>query len=167
MKVLIAGVGHPNLKDLSFGQVLLAHLKELEWDDYIELENLSFGAIAVYQWFQDEPGKYQRVIFVSAAERGRVPGTLQTYSWDFPELDPEKVQNSVAESVTGIISLDNLLLILQQFEMLPEEVEIIEIEPIESDIGFECSPTVAARFDEFADIVRQKATQPFAVTFVN
>ena len=27
MKVLIAGVGHPNLKDLSFGQVLLAHLK--------------------------------------------------------------------------------------------------------------------------------------------
>ncbi len=120
MKVLIAGVGHPNLKDLSFGQVLLPHLKKQDWAKDVELQNLSFGAIAVLQWFQDYPGKYERVVFISAAEReGRMPGTLDVYKWPFPVLDPEVVQECVAESVTGIISLDNLLMILQQFDALP------------------------------------------------
>ncbi len=160
MKVLIAGVGHPNLKDLSFGQALLAHLKTQNWPEYVNLENLSFGAIAVLQWFQDFPGKYQRVIFISAAERNREPGSWETYSWMFPPLDEMKAQDSVAESVTGIISLDNLLMILQHFNALPSEVEIIEIEPVDSTIGFERSPAVADRFAEFSDLVRRQATAP-------
>lgn len=157
MKVLIAGVGHPNLRDLSFGQVLLAHLKRQNWAENVDLENLSFGAIAVLQWFQDFPGKYEKVVFVSAAERdGRKPGTLDIYEWDFAPLDEEKVQGCVAESVTGIISLDNLLMILQHFKALPPKVEIIEIEPVDTNIGFECSSEITARFDEFSDIVRKK-----------
>ena len=48
MKVLIAGVGHPNLKDLSFGQVLLPHLKKQDWAKNVELENLRFGAIIMF-----------------------------------------------------------------------------------------------------------------------
>ena len=160
VKVLIAGVGHPNLKDLSFGQVLLAHLKTLDWPEEVDLENLSFGAIAVLQWFEDFPGKYQRVVFISAAERNREPGMLETYSWNFAPLDEVKVQECVAESVTGIISLDNLLMILQQFNALPSEVEVIEIEPVDSTIGFECSPAVTARFAEFSELVRRKVMAP-------
>ncbi len=167
MKVLIAGVGHPNLKDLSFGQVMLAHLKQQNWPEEVDLENLSFGAIAVLQWFQDAPGKYQRVVFLSAAEREREPGTLATYSWRFPRLDKNKVQDCVAESVTGIISLDNLLMILQHFNALPPEVEVIEIEPVESKIGFECSPAVATRFEEFSEIIRQKVIAPFTAAPAN
>ncbi len=159
MKVLIAGVGHPNLKDLSFGQVLLPHLKLQKWTEKFDLENLSFGAIAVLQWFQDFPGKYERVIFVSAAEReGRAPGTLNTYRWNFAPLDEEVVQECVAESVTGIISLDNLMMILQYFNALPPEVEVVEIEPVDSSIGFECSPEITARFDEFSEVIRKKTT---------
>ena len=75
MKVLIAGVGHPNLKDLSFGQVLLPHLRRQKWTESFDLENLSFGAIAVLQWFEDHPGKYDRVVFISAEREGRTPGT--------------------------------------------------------------------------------------------
>ncbi|MEO7659906.1 MAG: hypothetical protein ABIV48_09860 [Pyrinomonadaceae bacterium] len=157
MKVLIAGVGHPNLKDLSFGQVLLPHLQLQKWADGLDLENLSFGAIAVLQWFQDHPGKYDRVVFVSAAEReGREPGTLTTYKWNFDPLDEVVVQECVAESVTGIISLDNLMMILQYFKALPPEVEVIEIEPVDSSIGFECSPEITARFDEFSEVFKQK-----------
>lgn len=157
MKVLIAGVGHPNLRDLSFGQVLLAHLKQQEWSESIDLENLSFGAIAVLQWFQDFPGKYDKVIFVSAAERdGRTPGTLDVYQWQFPALDEEKVQGCIAESVTGIISHDNLLTILQHFKVLPPKVEIIDLEPVKTEIGFECSPAITERFEEFSAIVRAK-----------
>ena len=159
MKILIAGVGHPNLKDLSFGQVLLPHLKKQKWTEDFDLENLSFGAIAVLQWFQDFPDKYERVIFVSAAEReGRKPGTLDVYKWNFAPLDEEAVQECVAESVTGIISLDNLMMILQYFKALPPEVFVLDLEPVDSEIGFECSPKIAARFDEFSEIVREKAT---------
>ncbi|MDQ3322845.1 MAG: hypothetical protein M3525_10530 [Acidobacteriota bacterium] len=159
MKVLIAGVGHPNLKDLSFGQVLLPHLKKQKWTENFDLENLSFGAIAVLQWFQDYPGKFDRVVFVSAAERaGRAPGTLEVYRWNFAPLDEVVVQESVAESVTGIISLDNLMVILQYFKALPKEVFVLDLEPIDSEIGFECSPEIEARFDEFSEIVKEKAT---------
>ncbi|MCY7374625.1 MAG: hypothetical protein LH472_01475 [Pyrinomonadaceae bacterium] len=159
MKVLIAGVGHPNLKDLSFGQVLLPHLKQQDWAKDFDLENLSFGAIAVLQWFEDFPGKYDRVIFVSAAERaGREAGTLDVSNWDFAPLDEAVVQECVAESVTGIISLDNLMMILQYFKALPEEVVVLDLEPVDSNIGFECSPEITARFDEFSEIVKEKAT---------
>ena len=147
------------MKDLSFGQVLLPHLKEQDWTKGFDLENLSFGAIAVLQWFQDFPGKYNRVIFVSAAERtGRKPGTLDVHKWDFAPLDEEVVQECVAESVTGIISLDNLMMILQYFKALPPEVFVLDLEPVDSEIGFECSPEITARFDEFSEIVREKAT---------
>lgn len=157
MKVLIAGVGHPNLQDLSFGQVLLGHLEKQKWPEGIDLENLSFGAIAVLQWFQDHPGRYDRVIFVSAAERaGRAGGALDVYRWDFPELDEETVQNGVAEAVTGIISLDNLLRILQYFKALPGDVWVVELEPVEKEIGFECSPEVAGKFGEYERIIREK-----------
>ena len=157
MKVLIAGVGHPNLKDLSFGQIFLEHLKKLEWPENVDLENLSFGAIAVLQWFQDDPGKYDRVIFVSSAEReARPPGTLDVYNWDFAPLDEEVVQECVAESVTGIISLDNLMVILQYFKALPREVIVLDLEPVDSKIGFECSPEITARFAEFEEIVLGK-----------
>ena len=156
VKVLIAGVGHPNLKDLSFGQVLLPHLEKQKWTENFDLENLSFGAIAVLQWFQDFPGKYDRVIFVSAAERtGRKPGTLDVYKWEFAPLDETVVQESVAESVTGIISLDNLMMILQYFKALPPEVVVLDLEPVDSNIGFECSAEITARFDEFSEIVRR------------
>lgn len=158
MKVLVAGVGHPNLRDLSFGQVLLGHLEKQDWTKKVDLENLSFGAIAVLQWFQDHPGKYDRVIFVSAAERdGRRRGTLDVYEWDFPELDEGTVQECVAESVTGIISLDNLLFILQHFKVLPEDVWVVEIEPVESEIGFECSAEITEKFDEYEEIIKEKA----------
>lgn len=158
MKVLIAGVGHPNLKDLSFGQVLLPFLEKQKWAKDCDLENLSFGAIAVLQWFQDHPGKYDRVVFVSAAEReGRKPGTLNVSKWDFAPLDEEVVQECVAESVTGIISLDNLMQILQFFKVLPPEVFVLDLEPVDSEIGFECSPEITGRFDEFSEIIRGKA----------
>jgi Ni,Fe-hydrogenase maturation factor len=156
VKILVAGVGHPNLRDLSFGQVFLAHLKTLAWDENVELENLSFGAIAVLQWFQDYPNKFDKVIFVSAAERdGREKGVLETYRWNFPPKTEAEVQDCVNESVTGIISLDNLLTILTYFKVLPEFVEVMELEPIDTEIGFECSPEIEARFDEFTEILKR------------
>ncbi len=82
---------------------------------------------------------------------------MDVYQWDFAPLDEEVVQECVAESVTGIISLDNLMQILQYFKALPPDVVVLDLEPIDSEIGFECSPEITERFDEFSEIVREKA----------
>ena len=161
MKVLIAGVGHPNLKDLSFGQIFLADLADKVLPDHVVLENLSFGAIAVMQWFQDSPGEYQKVLFITGVERdGRAPGAVHFYKYEFPKLDEEIVQAYVAEAVTGIIGIENLLSILSYFKALPKDVEVLEIEPYETGIGFECSPEIEARFPEFYRMVMDSVTSP-------
>lgn len=158
-RILVAGVGHPNLKDLSFGQIFLADLADKPLPQNVDLENLSFGAIAVMQWFQDSPGKYEKVLFITGVEReGRKPGTVNFYKYDFPKLDEADVQGCVAESVTGIIGIDNLLSILNYFKALPKEVDVLEIEPFDTGIGFECSPEIEARSAEFYEMVLESVT---------
>ena len=92
--------------------------------------------------------------FSSLFFAGKISNTLDVSKWDFAPLDEEVVQECVAESVTGIISLDNLMMILQYFKALPPEVIVMDIEPVSSEIGFECSPEITARFAEFEEIVR-------------
>lgn len=157
MNVLIGAVGYRNLRDLSFGPLLLARLAELEWPATVELEDLSYGPIAVMQRLQDAPGRYQRAIFLSAAPRGREPGTLELYRWQPPEMTADLVQERINEGVTGVVSLDNLLIICRHFGALPPEVICVEVEPVNSEFGVECSAAITARLAAATDLVRQEA----------
>jgi hypothetical protein len=40
---------------------------------------------------------------------------------------------------------------------LPPEVFVLDLEPVDSEIGFECSPEITKRFDEFSEIIKEKA----------
>ncbi len=157
LRVLIGSVGYKNLRDLSFGPLLLSCLSELGWPDTVELEDLSYGPIAVMQNWQDAPGRYQRAIFLSAVPRGRQPGTLELYQWQPPELTTDLVQERINEGVTGVISLDNLLVICQHFGVLPPEVICVEVEPVNSEFGSECSEAIVARLAAATDLVRHEA----------
>jgi Ni,Fe-hydrogenase maturation factor len=53
--ILIAGVGYSHLSDLSFGPLLIEDLQRREWPENVQIEDLSYGPIAVLQWLQDEP----------------------------------------------------------------------------------------------------------------
>ncbi len=53
------------------------------------------------------------------------------------------IQERVAEAVTGVISLENLLVICAHFAALPPEVTVIEIAPGDDGWGDEFSPPVA------------------------
>jgi hydrogenase maturation protease len=159
VNVLIGSVGYKNLRDLSFGPALLERLSEMEWPDHVELEDTSYGPVTVMQNLEDAPGRYSRAIFLSAVLRGREPGTLEIYRWEPPELTVDLVQERVNEGVTGIISLDNLLIICQHFGVLPPEVICVEVEPVSTDFGDEFSDAVASRFDEAVRLVRHEATE--------
>ncbi len=151
---LVAGVGYHDLRDLSFGPRLIERMAEEAWPPDVEFQDLSYGPLAVVQWLQDEPGRFERMILAGAVERGRAPGSLVIYPWLPGELRAEEVQGRVAEAVTGVVGLDNLLIIAQWFGVLPADSWVIELEPVELEWGTEPSPAGAARVEETVTWVR-------------
>ncbi len=134
-KVLIAGVGYTYMRDLSVGPVVVSRLQRLEWPPGVEIQDLSYGPIAVVQWLQERPHAFQRAFFVAAVERGRPSGRLYRYRWAGHLPPPEEIQQRIGEAVTGVISLDNLLIIAQHFQVLPPEVMVMEVEPVDTQWG--------------------------------
>ncbi len=134
MSILIAGVGYPYLRDMSLGCVFAAQLQAEAWPADVLVDDYSFGPIAVVHRWQamDEP--FDKVVFFGAVERGKVAGEITRFNWKQPELTNADVQERVAEAVTGVISLDNLLIITCALNVLPSNAVVIEVEP--GDLGW-------------------------------
>lgn len=154
-RILVAGVGYRNLRDLSVGPALAERLAGGAWPDGVHVEDLSFGAIHVLHWLRDRPS-YDAAIFVAGAARGRQPGSVHRSTWTAVEVSAEAVQERVAEAVTGIISLDTLLIVLGYFEALPPRVTVIEIEPRDTEWGPAFSPPVEAAMRDVVALVRDE-----------
>lgn len=159
MNVLVSGIGYSNMSDMSFGRVLLGELEQMQWSENVHVEDLNFGPIMIYQWLEESPVKFDKAILVSAAKRGREPGTLEVYQWIDPQPSVNEVQASIGEAVTGVISLENLLIVCQHFGVFPKDVTIVEIEPQKEDWGLEFSPVVAAKVGEAIEIVKREAAR--------
>ncbi len=152
--ILAAGVGYSDLRDLSFGPRLVERLRVEAWPDDVEIQDLSYGPLAVVQWLQDEPGRFDRMVLAGAVERGRTPGALVTQAWVRRERSPDEVQERIAEAVTGVIGLENLLVIADWFGVLPVDTSVIELEPVELEWGEELSPVGAERIEAAVSWIR-------------
>ena len=153
--LLIAGVGYAHLRDLSFGMEMVERLQAMDWPEDVRIEDFGYGPIAILHWFEETPGRrFDRAIFVGAMERDREPGTLVTYDWIPRALDPDDVQARICEAVTGVISLENLLIIAQHFDILPRRTTVIEIEPPDKEFGLGLSPLGEERMDEVIAWIR-------------
>lgn len=161
MAVLIAGVGYRNMHDTSVGSLLVPVLAEQSWppDVAVEVIDMFFGPVHAVHWFQERPGHFTRVVFVSAVERGRPTGSIHSYRWDGALPDPAAIQERVTEAVTGLVSLDAMLVVTGHFGALPADVRVVEVEPAETSWGDGLSPVVAARFDEIVAAVRRAALE--------
>lgn len=140
-RLLIAGVGYRNLRDLSLGPVLIDRLGGEVWPPGVELADLSYSPIAVMHNLEAQR-PYNRAIFVAGTNRQRQPGHIYCSRWqhELPSLDD--IQARVAEAITGIISLDNLLIILTYFKKLPQDVRLIEVEAADTGWGEGFTATV-------------------------
>lgn len=125
-RVLVAGVGYRNLRDLSVGPLAIERFGPRA--AAIDVEDLSYGPIDVLFLLQRRQ-PYAAAIFIAAVPRGREPGTVTRTRWTAPVTTTEALQERVAEAVTGVISIDNLLAICAHFRALPADVTLIEIEP--------------------------------------
>lgn len=149
MRVLVGIVGYRNLRDLSAPFAILDRLERESLGPHVVVEDTSYNPIAVVQWLEAEPpeARFDRVILVGAIGRGRPPGTVTTWRWDAVLPSDDAVQQAVAEAVTGIISLENTLVIAGYFKALPPEVVVVEIEPFDQGFGAEMSPAVSAAIE--------------------
>ncbi len=166
MRVIVAGVGYRNLRDHSVGVVVADRLLGRAWDDDVVVEDLSYNPIAVGQRLDDEPPerRFARAVMVGAVEReNRPPGTVAVYRWDSVLPDDDEIQRSVTEAVTGVIALDNTLVVTRHFGGMPDEVVVIEVEPGVQEFGEDFSEPVAGVIDHVCELAVTMATDASAV----
>jgi hydrogenase maturation protease len=141
---------------MSVGLLLLDRLRTMEWSAQVEVEDLSFGAVHVLHWLQERAHPFAAAVFVAGVNRGRPPGSVTRVEWRAPTIAAEAVQERIAEAVTGVISLDTLLIVLGYFEALPEHVTLIEIEPRDDDWGPQLSEPVAAALGDASRMIQEE-----------
>ena len=157
MRVLVGGVGYRFLRDGSIGPWLSDRLAERAGGG-IEVEDLSYHPVGLTQNLQERP-PYDRLVLIAAVNRGRPPGTVETYRWDGELPERDAIQERVSEAVTGVISLDNLLIVCGALGGLPDDVRVIEVEPADEGWGEGFSPEVEARLAEVEEAVWSSARQ--------
>jgi hydrogenase maturation protease len=161
MRVLVGGIGYRNLRDHSFGVTVVDALARRVWPPGVSVEDISYGPIAVVQRLEDDPPsrRFERAVVVAAAERaGRAPGALTVYRWDGALPSAEEIQAAVSEAVTGVIAMDNTLIVGRHFAALPPEVIVVEVQPATSECGDAFSDVVAGIFSTACEIVGRAAT---------
>ena len=163
MRVIVAGIGYRNLRDHSAGVEVTDRLEAApRWAEDVVIEDLSYNPIAVVQRLDDEPPerRFRRAVVVGAVERaGRPPGTVTAYRWDGALPADAEIHRAVTEAVTGVIALDNTLVVTRHFGALPEEVVVVEIEPAVHEFGDTFSEIVARQLDQLCELVRTMATR--------
>lgn len=156
MATLVAGVGYRNLRDLSFGHAVIERLRTQPWPEEVQIDDLSYGPISVVHRFQERP--VARMVLIGATTRNRVPGRL--YRFRPGRLPPpDEIQRRVGEALTGVISLDNLWMICRAFGVLPDDVEILEVEPADEGWGEGLTPAVEQAVERAVAWVRQAVAQ--------
>ncbi len=129
-KIFIGTVGYHNLRNHSIGPALLPQLQRLQWAEGVEVDELNWGPIAIVQKFQSLPIPYDRVILIAAIERpGRKVGHITVYKWMGKLPDEELIQRCVGDAVTGVISVENLLIIGEHFKIWTGETFVVDVEP--------------------------------------
>ena len=166
MRAVIGGIGYRNLRDHSLGIVLSDELEPLARPPELLVEDLCYGPVAVAQWFLDEArdAPITRAVFITAIARedGRPPGTISAYRWDHSLPSDDEIQRCVVDAVTGVILLDNTLVVVEWMGALPAETIVIEVEPLEHAFGDEMSPDVAASYAEIRALALRCATDDSA-----
>ena len=124
------------IRGYPLGPELKERLDRLSWPDHqVDIKEMNWGPVAIVQEFQASEISYDRVVLVAAVQRGGPTGSVRCRQWVGGELEVMAVQNRIFEAITGIISVDNLLVIGEHFGIWPKELIVIEVELPNEAIG--------------------------------
>ena len=136
MRTLIGIVGYYGfVRGYPLGPGLMEQLRALPWPKDVEISEMNWGPVAIVQDFQAQIDKPERVVLIGALDRGLADGSVRCRRWDGGALDLAAVQRRMFEAVTGVISLDNLLVIGAQFGVWPAETFTVELQWLESGLS--------------------------------
>jgi len=130
-RVVIGLVGYFQfVRGYPIGPELKERLEAAAWPQEHEptIKEMNWGPIAIVQEFQASEEVLDRIILVSAIDRGLPSGTVSCRRWTGGKQDVLAVQERVFEAVTGVISLDNLLVIGEHFGIWPDELITVELQ---------------------------------------
>ncbi len=151
MRVLVGGLGYRYLRDESVGP----HVAELLADrsaNGVEVEDLSYHPVGLAQNLDERPD-YDRLVIVAGVRRGRAPGTIEDYRWEGVLPTRDEIQERVSEAVTGVISLENTLIVCKALGSLPADVRVVEVEPGEEGWGEGFSAALEEKLPEVMERV--------------
>ena len=136
-RVVVGIVGYsPVLERYPLGPGLMRALESGPWQDCeAVIENMTWGPVHLVQRFQEEGFPGDRLVLVGAAAEVPVPGRITCTRWHGGKLDEAAMQERMYEAVTGIVSLENTLIIGDHFGVWPGEVFTVEIDMPESTFG--------------------------------
>ncbi len=159
-RVLIGGVGYRWMSDASFGLVASDELAKLDWPPGIKVDDLGYGALLVAQDLAMADPPYDRLILIAAVNRGRPAGQIYRTFWTGELPGEEEIQERVREAGAGVVDLDHLLIVGQQFQALPPDVLVFEVEPEDRSPGTELSPEMESLLPQVIEMVRREALAP-------
>ena len=138
--------------------MLFSHLQELSLPNHIKVDELNWGPVAVVQMFQAEEPPFEKVIILCAVEReGREIGQIDVFKWLGKLPDEEQIQACVGDAATGVISVENLLVIGEYFKVWKEEVYLVDVEPGPEVAGEQWTPEMEAAIPEIISTVKRLA----------
>ncbi|MEM1431422.1 MAG: hypothetical protein AAGG09_18355 [Pseudomonadota bacterium] len=93
----------------------------------VRVENFTWSPVHVVQRFETgEMARPSRIVLVGTSAVSTEPGVVCAFRWTGGERDPNEVQERVYEAVTGIVDLENTLMIGEQFGVWPSETFTVE-----------------------------------------
>lgn len=129
-KTLIGTVGYHILANHSMPPMMYHHLSKMSWPNHVKVDELNWGPVAVVQMFEAETPPFDKVIILCAIERkGRKIGQIDVFRWLGILPDEEQIQACVGDAATGVISVENLLVIGEYFKIWKDEVYLVDVEP--------------------------------------
>ncbi len=152
-RVLVGGVGYTNLRDMSAGPLLIERLQRLDWPPEVVVADLSYGPIDVLFQLQ-AVARFSVGVFLAAVDRGLEPGTVTVAPWRGRRPSADELQRRIGEAVTGVVSLENLLMILDHFDALPRRTLTVEVQPSDQHWGPDLSRAAEAALQRAQIVVR-------------
>lgn len=128
-RILLGSVGANRLlRNHPLGADFVAGLHGTPWPAQVALVELDWSPIAITQEWQAGGLRWERAVLIGAVDRGWAEGTVRARRWTGGALAVDAIQARIYEAVTGVVNLDNLLVIGAHFGIWPASVVTIEVQ---------------------------------------
>ena len=163
--VMVGIVGYSAVvESYPLGPKLLEELENIFGDNpNVILENFTWSPVHIVQRLQGgEMTRPDRIVLVGLAAGSSKPGTVAVHRWVGGTQPEAKVQERIYEAMTGIVDLENTLMIGSYFNVWPDECLTVEADLAPDTFGRLVMAENKNR-DSEDELSRDLGYSPFAV----